>query len=165
LVHTRLPHSEPAYALGTAEKISIGLDAGSLGDPTFIKATIAAAVGGPIPVSVRCFDESIQPRMSLDDALWDGWLVELMCEGRQFLTPNVLELRRQQLNDAANELRPSLNANAMTVLDWMLAQIDGTDDRSQSQLAADIGITKGAITQYRDQIAQWLQVRCENRSY
>jgi hypothetical protein len=64
---------------------------------------------------------------------------------------------------AGNALRPSLNPNGITVLDWVLAQIDGGDSRSQVQLGNDSGITKGYVTQIRDRIVGLLQLWCEKR--
>jgi hypothetical protein len=161
-VRTTLPHKEPTYALSTAENISSGFGAISLADPEIIRAMIRRAAGEPITANVHCIDYTREPQ-PFEHPEWDYWLVEMMYQGRQFLTPNAIETRRRELVEAANALSPQLNDSAIAVLDWMLGQIDESDSRNQTELAKDVGITKGAVTQARDKLTGMLEAWCDKQ--
>jgi DNA-binding MarR family transcriptional regulator len=45
----------------------------------------------------------------------------------------------------------------------MLGQIDESDSRNQTELAKDVGITKGAVTQARDKLTGMLEAWCDKQ--
>ena len=58
----------------------------------------------------------------------------------------------QLLAEAVKIVRPTLKPNEAAVLDWRLGQLSGTDDRRLLDVAAGLGITKGAVSKMRKRV-------------
>jgi len=103
------------------------------------------------------------PMMRLDDAYshsdeWKGTLHDTIAAGR---TVSDAEQQDRLIRDAVTAERPFLSKNELPVLDWIEAQLQGTDKRLLVQVARDLGITKGAASKIKNRLIKKLQARIQ----
>jgi hypothetical protein len=100
------------------------------------------------------------PVVSLGDAYshddeWVGSLADTIAAGA---TPDSPELA---VIEAIKAERPFLTPTQEAIADWMLGLFSGTEERSQGQLADDVGKTEGYVSKQRKQVEEKVKKRLE----
>jgi len=103
------------------------------------------------------------PMARLDDAYthsdeWKGTLHDAIVAGQPV---SDAEQQDRLVRDAVAAERPFLSKNELPVLDWIEAQLLGTDKRLLVQVARDCGITKGAASKIKNRLIKKLQARLQ----
>jgi RNA polymerase sigma factor (sigma-70 family) len=98
------------------------------------------------------------PMASLSDAYshddeWVGSLADTIAQGS---TPDSPELA---VIEAIRAERPFLTPLQATIADWMLGLFSGTEERSQGQLADDLGKSEGYVSKQRNQVEEKVKKR------
>jgi hypothetical protein len=98
------------------------------------------------------------PMVSLGDAYshgdeWVGSLADTIAAGG---TPDSPELA---VIEAIKAERPFLTPLQTAIADWMLGLFSGTEERSQGQLADDLGKTEGYVSKQRKQVEEKVKKR------
>jgi hypothetical protein len=100
------------------------------------------------------------PVVSLGDAYshddeWVGSLAHTIAAGGMPDSPELAVI------EAINAERPFLTPIQTAIADWMLGLFSGTEERSQGQLADDVGKTEGYVSKQRKQVEEKVKKRLE----